>query len=86
VFNLSLIGTTTLALQQIPTFGANDTLSIVIRISQGGVAYTLSWFSGITWLTPGGTAPTLPSANNSAEYVLSTTNGVNWVGRKGAAN
>lgn len=85
VFNLTLSGDTTVALSNIPTL-SNETFAFVVRVSQGGTAYTLTWFSGITWLTTGGTAPAAPSASKSVEYIFSTTNGTNWTGRKGAAN
>ena len=85
VFDLTLSGNTTVALSNIPTL-SNETFAFVVRVSQGGTAYTLTWFSGITWLTTGGTAPAAPSASKSVEYIFSTTNGTNWTGRKGAAN
>lgn len=85
VFNLTLSGNTTVALSNIPTL-SNETFAFVVRVSQGGTAYTLTWFSGITWLTTGGTAPAAPAASKSVEYIFSTTDGTNWTGRKGAAN
>ena len=85
VFNLTLSGNTTLAISNAPTL-SGETFAIVVRVSQGAAAFALTWFSGITWLTSGGTAPAAPAANKSVEYVLSTTDGTNWIGRKGAAN
>ena len=85
VFNLTLSGNTTVALSNIPTL-SNETFAFVVRVSQGGTAYTLTWFSGITWLTTGGTAPAAPAASKSVEYIFSTTDGTSWTGRKGAAN
>jgi len=84
VFNLTLSGNVTLSLSNIPTL-TSETLAILIKITQGSTAYLMTWFSGITWLTPGATAPTLPTANNSTEYLLTTVNGTTWTGRKGAA-
>ncbi len=85
VFDLTLAGATTLAISNAPAL-SGETFAIVVRVSQGATAFALTWFSGITWLTSGGTAPAAPAANKSVEYVLSTTDGTNWIGRKGAAN
>lgn len=85
VFDLTLAGATTLAISNAPTL-SGETLSIVVRVSQGATAFVLTWFGGITWLTSGGTAPAVPAANKSVEYILSTMDGTNWIGRKGAAN
>ena len=89
VFNLTLTGATTLAVSTMPTFTANsEALTIVVKIIQGASAQTLAWFSGITWLTSGGTAPTTPSANKTVEYIFTNTDstGTAWVGRVGASN
>lgn len=85
VFDLTLAGATTLAISNAPAL-IGETFAIVIRVSQGATAFALTWFSGITWLTSGGTAPAAPAANKSVEYILSTMDGTNWIGRKGAAN
>lgn len=85
VFDLTLAGATTLAISNAPAL-IGETFAIVIRVSQGATAFALTWFSGITWLTSGGTAPAVPAANKSVEYILSTADGTNWIGRKGAAN
>lgn len=85
VFNLTLSGNTVLAISNAPAL-SGETFAIVIRVTQGATARTLTWFSGITWLASGGTAPAAPAANKSVEYVLSTADGVNWIGRKGAGN
>lgn len=86
VFDLTLAGATALEISNAPTL-SGETLSIVVRVSQGATAFVLTWFGGITtWLTPGGTAPATPAANKTVEYILSTMDGTNWIGRKGAAN
>ena len=85
VFVLTLSGNTTLAISNAPAL-SGETLSIVVRVTQPATARTLTWFSGLTWLTPDGAAPAAPAAGRTAEYVLSTSDGVNWIGRKGAAN
>ncbi|MCW8158966.1 hypothetical protein D7243_22630 [Stutzerimonas stutzeri] len=83
VFDLTLSGNTTLALNNAPTL-SGETFTIVARVRQGATAYSLAWFSGITWLAT--STPATPAANKIAEYILSTTDGVNWLGRKGASN
>lgn len=85
VFDLTLAGATALEISNAPTL-SGETFAIVVRVSQGATAFALTWFSGITWLTSGGTAPAAPAANKSVEYILSTMDGTSWIGRKGAAN
>lgn len=85
VFDLTLGGATTLALSNLPTL-SNETFTIVVKVAQGATAYSLTWFSGITWLTSGGAVPAAPTINKTIEYVLSTKDGTNWTGRKGASN
>lgn len=85
IFDLTLSGATTLALANLPTL-SGETFAILVRVSQGATAYALTWFSGISWLTPGGVAPAAPAANKTIEYILTTKNGTAWLGRKGAYN
>lgn len=84
VFDLTLSGATTVAITGIPSL-SNETLGFVVRVTQGATAYGLTWFSGVTWLTTGGTAPNAPAANKTVEYVFTTHNGTTFLGRKGAA-
>lgn len=85
VFVLTLSGNTALAISNAPELGG-ETLSIVVRVTQPGTAYALTWFGGITWLSSGGVAPAAPAAGRTTEYVLSTSDGASWIGRKGASN
>lgn len=85
IFDLTLSGNTTLATSNLPTL-SGETFAILVRVSQGVTAYALTWFGSITWLTTGGSAPAAPSASKTIEYVLTTTDGTNWLGRKGASN
>lgn len=49
-----------------------------IRIQQGGTgSYTVTWFSGITWLTTGGTAPTLQTAVGKVDLIAFVCTGTN---------
>lgn len=83
VFDLTLAGNTTLALSNAPAL-SSETFTIVVRVRQTATAYSLAWFSGITWLAT--ITPATPAANKIVEFVLSTANGAAWLGRKGAAN
>ena len=85
VFDLTLAGATALSISNAPIL-SGETFSMVLIVSQGAAAFALTWFGGINWRTPGGTAPATPAANKTVEYILSTTDGTNWIGRKGAAN
>lgn len=83
-FDITLTGATTLSLTGIPAL-TNESLAFVVRVKQGATAYGLTWFSGVTWLTTGGTAPDAPAANKTTEYVFTTKSGSAFEGRKGAA-
>ena len=83
VFDLTLSGNTTLAFINAPIL-SGETFTIVIRVRQGSIAYSLAWFTGVTWLAT--STPAAPAANKIVEYILSTANGTAWLGRKGAAN
>lgn len=85
VFDLTTSGNVTLALSNLPTL-SGETFAILVRVTQGATAYALTWFGSITWLTTGGAAPAAPASNKSIEYVLTTKDGTNWLGRKGASN
>jgi hypothetical protein len=85
VFEFTLVGNATLSLTNLPSL-SGESLTVVIRIRQNASPKTITWFSGITWLTYGGVVPPTPGANQIIEYVLSTTGtGTTWVGRVGAS-
>ena len=60
--------------------------SIVVRIVMGDTLRTVTWWPNITWLTRGGVAPEVPPVNKMKEYVFTTIDGVNWIGREGPSN
>jgi hypothetical protein len=85
VFELTLSGNVSgITIANAPTL-SGETLSFVVRVKQPGTAYTFAWFTGITWLTAGGAAPPAPTANNTTEYIFTTTSTGAYLGRKGAA-
>ena len=85
VFDYGLSVNTTFSIANIPSL-AGETITIVVRIRQGSTPRTITWFSGITWLTPGGIAPATPAANQVIEYIFSTVGSpANWYGRVGAS-
>lgn len=85
-FNLLMDGNTVLTLTGAPSLTGGEMLSFVVSISQATPAYSLTWWNDITWLTSGGTAPDLPASDKSQEYIFTTVDGVNFIGRAGAAN
>ena len=85
VWDFTLTGNATFTLSNMPSL-SGESLTLVIRVRQAAAPKTITWFSGITWLTPGGLVPPTPGANQIIEYVLSTTGtGTTWVGRVGAS-
>ncbi len=88
-FNLELNGNTVLALTGAPSLTGGEMLSFVVNVQQSTATdplYSLTWWNNITWLTSGGTAPNLPSHDKAREYIFTTVDGVNFIGRAGAAN
>ena len=85
VFDITLTGNASVGLLNLPVLNG-ESFTLVIRLRQGGTARTFAWFTNVTWLTPGGTAPPLPLANKITEYVFTTTDGSSWLGRKGSGN
>lgn len=85
VYDFTLSGNVVISLVGMPSL-SGETITLVIRIRQAGTPKTITWFSGITWLTPAAVAPTTPSAGQIVEYVLSSTGtGSTWIGRVGAS-
>lgn len=85
VFDLTLAGATTLSISNAPAL-SGETFAFVVSVTQPATAYSLAWFAGVTWRTPNGAVPAAPAAGKSAEYVFSTTDGTNFIGRTGAAS
>lgn len=83
-FNLFLDGTTTLTLTGVPSLTNSEYVGFVVNVSQGATPYALTWFNNITWLTTGGLAPNAPAANKTREYVFTTVDGTNFIGRAGS--
>ena len=83
-FNLSLNGATTLTLTGIPSLTNSEYFGFVVKVSQGATPYSLTWFNNITWLTTDGLAPNAPAANKTREYVFTTVDGTNFIGRAGS--
>lgn len=83
-FNLLLNGNTTLSLSSVPSLTNSEYTGFIVRISQGSTPYTITWWSGITWLTANGLAPNAPAAGKSREYLFTTADGTNFIGRAGS--
>ena len=84
VFDYTLSGDATLSVSAAPTL-SGETLAFTVKVTQGGTARLLNWFSGITWLTTGGVAPAAPAANKTIEYIFTTSAAGVYQGRKGAS-
>ena len=83
-FNLFLNGTTTLTLTGVPSLLVSEYFGFVVKVGQGATPYALTWFNNITWLTTNGLAPNAPAANKTREYVFTTVDGTNFIGRAGS--
>lgn len=83
IFDFLLSAATTFSVANLPTL-TGETLTLILRIRQGSSAFGITWFSGITWLTPGSVVPVVPAAGKIVEYVFSTT-GSGWYGRVGSS-
>lgn len=83
-FNLSLGGATTLTLTGVPSLTNSEYFGFVVKVGQGATPYSLTWFNNITWLTTDGLAPNAPAANKTREYVFTTVNGTDFIGRAGS--
>lgn len=60
VFRITLSGNTTFSVSN-----ASTGQYFIVEVKQGsGTSYTCTWFSGITWITSGGTAPTQTTVSN----------------------
>lgn len=84
VFEYTLAGDVTFSISGAPTL-SNEVMSFVVKVNQGATPRAVTWFNNLLWLSVDG-APSSPSANKSAEYIFTTTDGVNFIGRKGAFN
>ena len=83
-FNLLLNGATTLTLTGVPSLTNSEYVGFVVKVGQGATPYSLTWFNNITWLTTNGIAPNAPAANKTREYVFTTVDGTNFIGRAGS--
>ena len=83
-FNLFLDGTTTLTLTGVPSLTNSEYVGFVVNVGQDAIAYSLTWFDNITWLTTNGLAPNAPAADKTREYVFTTVDGTNFIGRAGS--
>lgn len=84
VFEYTLAGDVTFSVSGAPKL-SNEMMSFVVKVNQGATPRAVTWFNNLLWLSADG-APSSPSANKSAEYIFTTTDGVNFIGRKGAFN
>jgi hypothetical protein len=84
LFEITLAGNITLELDNIPEM-VNDALGFIVRVTQPATAFTMGFFANTTWIANAGASPGAPAANKIIEYLFTSKDGVNFVGRKGAA-
>lgn len=84
VWDFTLTGNASFSITNMPSL-SGESLTLVIRLRQSATPKTVTWFSGITWLTPGGLVPAVPAASQIIEYIFSTVTGTTWLGRVGAS-
>jgi|GEM_PF-6972054 len=84
VFELTLTGNTTLAFSNLPAL-AGELYTVLVTVTQGATARTLTLPADTTYITGGGAAITTPAANKRQDYIFSTRNGSAWEVRAGAA-
>ncbi len=82
IHNLTVSGALTLSVSNLPPL-SEQSRTIVVIITQGATANTITWWSGITWLAV--TTPPTPGPYKTVEYIL-TYVGSGWIGRRGASN
>lgn len=83
-FNLLLDGATTLTLAGAPSLINSEYVGFVVNIGQGTTPHSLTWFDNITWFTTDGLAPDAPAADKTREYIFTTANGTDFIGRVGS--
>ena len=83
-FNLLLNGATTLTLTGVPSLINSEYVGFIVKVGQGATPDSLTWFGNITWLTTDGLAPNAPAAGKSREYLFTTVDGTNFIGRAGS--
>jgi hypothetical protein len=74
-FTKTISATTTFTVSNVPTSG--NVGAFVLVLTNGG-AYTVNWFSGITWAS--GTAPTLTASGTDLLGFFTIDNGTTWRG------
>ena len=86
-FNLMLEGNTVLTITGAPSLTGGEMLAFVVNVQQSTATdptYSLTWWGNITWFTSGSTAPNLPTSDKTREYVFTTVDGTNFIGRAGS--
>ena len=84
VFDLTLLGNTTLAFTNVPAL-SDELLTVVVTVRQGATARTLTLPPNVTFITSGGLPILTPPANRLQDYIFTTKNGTAWEVRSGAS-
>lgn len=83
LYDLTLSGNLTLTpMHSDPPFGKAIELRVLVRQALSGGPYTLAFGGAITWATPGGAVPAMPTT--SGQFIslrfLSVDDGATWIG------
>lgn len=81
VFDLTIVGDTSIKFVSLPELNM-QTYSWVVRVRM--TSGVITW-PEVEWYTEGGVSPADPAPGKLTEYIFSTDDGMNIVGRKGAS-
>jgi hypothetical protein len=83
-FDMTLTGNSTFSFTNVPSLAAGESLTVVVRLTSTGTAYTATWMTA-TWhnTTAGAPAPA-PAITKTQEYVF-TISSAGVIARKGGA-
>ena len=81
-FDVVLTANTTFSFGNVPALSAAEMILVLLRVTNGATAYSMTLPAGIIWVTSGGVAPAAPAINSKLEVVL-TFEGGSIYGRLG---
>lgn len=83
LFDITMTANTTLSITNLPTLSATEMLVVVIRLTNGATAYSVTFPAAWTWEIPGGLAISAPTAGKTVEVIV-TFEGSTVVARQGS--
>ena len=82
VFDLALTGNTSFSFSNIPPLSSAEMIVVLLRITSGATAFSMTLPAGIVWLTSASAAPAAPAVNSKIEILLTFEGGLVY-GRMG---